>query len=103
MRHDHHMAHYLLHVEHAAADCAAAFAAWSGFDSPLRHRPAASTCLGDGHAVCWRVVTASAAAALALLPRYVRARTSVTAVRDFEIPCSRRRRRSRGSYSLRSR
>ena len=28
---------YLLHHQHAAAECGAAFAAWNGFDSPLRH------------------------------------------------------------------
>jgi hypothetical protein len=77
---------FLLHHQHAAAECDAAFAAWTGFTSPLRHRPAASTCLADGHAVWWRVEAVNADAALALLPRYVRTRTSVTGVRDVEIP-----------------
>jgi hypothetical protein len=80
------MPFFILHHEHAAAECDAAFAAWTGFDSPLRHRPAASTCLAGGHALWWRVEAASPSAALALLPRYVRARTSVTRVRDVEIP-----------------
>jgi len=80
------MAFYLLHHQHAAAECAAAFAAWTGFTSPLRHRTAASTCLAGGHAVWWRVEAPSADDALALLPRYVRARTSVTSIRDVEIP-----------------
>ena len=77
---------YLLHHQHAAAECAAAFAAWTGFDSPLRHRPAASTCLAGGHALWWRVERTDARAALALLPRFVRERTGVTSVRDVEIP-----------------
>ena len=77
---------YLLHHEHAAADCAAAFAAWTGFQSPLRHRPAASTCLAGGHALWWRVEAPDARSALALLPRFVRERTGVTSVRDVEIP-----------------
>ncbi len=77
---------YLLHHQHAAAECAAAFAAWSGYDSPLRHRPAASSCLAGGHAVWWRVEAESADGALGLLPRYVRTRTTVTGVRDVEIP-----------------
>jgi hypothetical protein len=80
------MAFFLLHHEHTAAECDAAFAAWTGFDSPLRHRPAASTCLSGGHAVWWRVEARSVSAALDLLPRYVRARTNVTNVRDVEIP-----------------
>jgi len=80
------MALFLLHHQHAPAECAAAFAAWTGFDSPLRHRRAASTCLAGGHALWWRVEAASVDAALALLPRYVRERTSVTSIRDVEIP-----------------
>src|SRR3954449_3245731 len=36
---------FLLHHQHAPAECAAAFAAWPGFDSPLRGEAAASTCL----------------------------------------------------------
>ncbi|HKH18168.1 MAG TPA: hypothetical protein VKA57_11625 [Solirubrobacteraceae bacterium] len=77
---------FLLHHEHEPGDCAAAFAAWTGFDSPLRHRPAASTCLAGGHALWWRVQAADGAAALGLLPRYVGDRTTVTEVREIEIP-----------------
>ena len=77
---------YLLHHQHAAAECGAAFAAWNGFDSPLRHRPAPSTCLQGDHSVWWRVDAADVAAALALLPRVVRRRTNVTNIRDVEIP-----------------
>jgi hypothetical protein len=80
------MPYFLLHHHHAAAECDAAFAAWTGFDSPLRRRPAASTCRSGGHAVWWRVEAANAAAALALLPRFVRSRTKATHVRDVEIP-----------------
>ena len=69
-----------------SAECASPFAAWTGFDSPLRHRPAASTCLAGGHALWWRVEAANAGAALELLPHYVRRRTDVTRVRDVEIP-----------------
>ena len=77
---------YLLHHEHEPEYCATAFAAWTGFDSPLRHRPAASTCLAGGHAVWWRVRAADPAAALALLPSYVAARTVPLEVRVIEIP-----------------
>ena len=80
------MPHFLLHHEHDPAECATAFAAWNGFNSPLRHRPAASTCLAGGHALWWRVEAPDRSAALALLPRYLRSRTSVTRVRDVEIP-----------------
>ena len=77
---------FLLHHRHDPADCAAAFAAWSGFDSPLRHGQAASTCLSGGHSLWWRVRAESPAAALALLPRYVARRTLPIEVRYVEIP-----------------
>ncbi len=80
------MPKYLLHHQHAAAECDAAFAAWTGFDSPLRHRPAASTCLAGGHAIWWRLEAADVDTALALLPRFVRERTTATSVREVEIP-----------------
>ena len=44
------MPFFLLQHSHDAHECAAAFAAWQGFDSPLRHRRAPSTCLAGGHA-----------------------------------------------------
>jgi hypothetical protein len=77
---------FLLHHQHEPDDCAAAFAAWTGFDSPLRHRRAASTCLDGGHSIWWRVHAEDDAAALALLPRYVARRTVPIEVRDVEIP-----------------
>jgi hypothetical protein len=77
---------FLLHHQHAPAECEAAFAAWQGFDSPLRRHPAASTCLEGGHAVWWRVEAPDRQAALALLPPYVAGRTHVIAVREVRIP-----------------
>jgi hypothetical protein len=77
---------FLLHHRHEPVDCAAAFAAWTGFDSPLRRRAAASTCLAGGHALWWRVQAADAAMALALLPRFVAERTTPIEVREIEIP-----------------
>ena len=49
---------FLLHHRHAAHECGPSFAAWKGFDSPLRHGVAPSTCLAGGHAVWWRVEAA---------------------------------------------
>ena len=80
------MPSFLLHHRHAPDECRAAFAAWKGFDSPLRHHLAASTCLAGGHAVWWRVDAPNPGAALALLPSYVAARTHPTEVRDVRIP-----------------
>ncbi len=80
------MTSYLLHHQHTARECAAAFAAWRGFDSPLRRHVAASTCLEGGHAVWWRVEAPSRQSALALLPPFVAHRTDAIAVRDVLIP-----------------
>jgi hypothetical protein len=77
---------FVLHHHHAPAECAAAFAAWQGFDSPLRRHPAASTCLDGGHALWWRVQAADRQAALALLPPFVAYRSDAIAVRDVQIP-----------------
>jgi hypothetical protein len=77
---------FLLLHRHRASECAASYAAWQGFDSPLRHRPAASTCLAGGHAIWWRVDAHDLCAALALLPRFVAHRTQPVEVRDVEIP-----------------
>ena len=80
------MPEFLLHHQHEPGECEAAFAAWAGFTSPLRHERAASTCLAGGHALWWRVAAASAAAALGLLPRFVAERTVAIQVREVEIP-----------------
>jgi hypothetical protein len=77
---------FLLAHRHEPQECAAAFAAWRGFDSPLRQGRAPSTCLTGGHGVWWRVDAPDAEAALALLPSFVAARTTATEVRDVEIP-----------------
>ena len=80
------MSVYLLHHHHKADECAAAYAAWRGFDSPLRGRPVASTCRDGGHALWWRVEASSLDAALALLPPYVAHRTQAISVREVPIP-----------------
>jgi hypothetical protein len=80
------MPDYLLRHRHEPGECAAAFAAWRGFRSPLRHRPAASTCLAGGHALWWQVRADNPAAALSLLPRYVADRTTALGFREIEIP-----------------
>ena len=80
------MPSFLLHHRLDPFECAAAFAAWNGFSSPLRHRSAPSTCLAGGHAIWWSVEAPDPGAALALLPRYVADRTTTTEVRAVDIP-----------------
>jgi len=77
---------FLLQHRHEPHECAAAFAAWQGFASPLRRGAVASTCLAGGHTLLWRVEAADAPAALALLPPYVADRTVAVEVRDVRIP-----------------
>lgn len=77
---------FILSHRHDERECAAAFAAWAGTDSPLRGDRALAGCeLGD-HRVFWRVEAPSGADALAMLPDYVAARTTAIAVRDVLIP-----------------
>jgi hypothetical protein len=80
------MPSFLLHQQHAATECAAVFAAFQGFASPLRRQPATCACLEGEHALWWRVQAPTRHAALALLPPYVARRTAVIPVRDVQIP-----------------
>ena len=73
---------FLLHHQHEPHECAAAFAAWKGFDSRLRHSSVLSSCLAGGHGLWWQVQAANRSEALALLPRFVAARTEPIQVRD---------------------
>lgn len=77
---------FLLEHRHEAADCEAAFAAWHGFASPLRHESAPSTCLTGDHRLWWWTKADSADEALALLPQFVAERTTAVRVREARIP-----------------
>ncbi len=77
---------FLLNHSHEPHECAAAFAAWRGFESPLRHGRVPSTCLAGGHGLWWRVEALDCSAALALLPRFVAERTTAVQVREVDIP-----------------
>lgn len=80
------MNQYLLYHRHAGGDCAAAFAAWNGFDGELRGAEAISTCVFGGHEIWWRVEAADQRAAVAYLPSYVAERTLVLRVAAVTIP-----------------
>ena len=77
---------YLIHHSHDPRECGPAYAAWRGFASVLRRRSTVSTCLLGGHAIWWAVEAPDAGTALALLPRYVADRTTVTEIRPVTIP-----------------
>ncbi|MQA74714.1 MAG: hypothetical protein GEU88_10310 [Solirubrobacterales bacterium] len=80
------MPSYLLTHHHPPRDCVAVFAAWHGFESPLRGRPTMSSCLAGGHGLWWTVEAPSAEQALALLPPFVAARSDAAEVSEVPIP-----------------
>lgn len=77
---------YLLHHSHTAEECGVAYAAWRGFDSPLRRLPTLASCFADGHAMWWNVKATDGPHALALLPPFVATRTTAIEVSEVEIP-----------------
>ena len=80
------MPRFLLHHQHGPGECAAVFASFTGHDSPLRHAPTTASCPLGGHEIWWDVTADSEAAALALLPFYVAARTTAVPVATVQIP-----------------
>ena len=80
------MARFMLLHRHEASDCGPSYVAWKGFDSPLRHEVALSSCLEGGHTIWWTVEATDPRSALDLLPPYVAERTSVIGVSEVAIP-----------------
>ena len=80
------MSCYLLHHCHEPDECGVVFAAFRGYQSPLRHRATLASCRSVGHAIWWTVQADSENDALALLPFYVAERTTATRVSEVDIP-----------------
>ena len=80
------MSCYLLHHHHEPHQCGAVFAGFRGFNSPLRHRATLASCASGGHSIWWTVEAPSDKDALAMLPFFVAARTTVTPVAEVDIP-----------------
>jgi hypothetical protein len=80
------MPRYLLEHRHTPQECGVVFASFKRHASPLRHRPTLGSCRSGGHAIWWTVDADTEAEALALLPRFVAERTSVTRVSELDIP-----------------
>lgn len=80
------MFHFLLHHRHEPEDCGVVFAAFKGYESPLRRQATLASCLSGDHAIWWTVEAASEKEALALLPFYVAARTTAARISEVEIP-----------------
>jgi len=82
---------FVLSHRHAPAQCGTAFAAWKGFDSPLRHTAALASCAhhpaaDEEHVLIWTVTAHDEAEALAMLPPWLAARTEVRWVAKVAIP-----------------
>jgi len=80
------MATYVLQHSHEASECRAVFAAWRGFDSPLRGRSTVASCRQGGHELWWTVEAGGEESALAQLPPYVATRTHATEVSEVAVP-----------------
>ena len=80
------MPRFLIHHSHEPDECGVAFAAFSGHDSPLRHRETLASCRWGGHAIWWSVEAEGEREALDLLPFYVAQRATVTRVGEVVIP-----------------
>jgi hypothetical protein len=80
------MPRFMLTHRHESSECSVAYAAWSGFDSPLRRQPALGSCAEGGHSLWWTVEASSSKEALAQLPGFVAERTEVSEVSEVAIP-----------------
>lgn len=76
----------MLSHRHKPGECEVAFAAWRGFESPLRGHSTLGSCVEGGHSLWWTVDAEDAGAALSQLPPYVSERTEVSRVREVPIP-----------------
>ena len=82
---------FVLSHRHAPQECGVAFAAWRGFESPLRHASALATCSNEGadrgeHVLIWTVDAPSPEQALALLPPWLADRAEAQRVGEVPIP-----------------
>ncbi len=80
------MPRFVLCHRHGGSECGVAFAAWKGFDSPLRHTVTVGACAFGDHRVWWTVVADDSGCALALLPPWVARRTEAVEVREITVP-----------------
>jgi hypothetical protein len=80
------MSRYLLEHHHEPRECGVVFASFKGHASRLRHRATLGSCRSGGRAIWWTVDADNEREALALLPRYVAERATVSRVGEVEIP-----------------
>jgi hypothetical protein len=76
----------MLSHQHEPRECRSAYAAWKGFESPLRRKETFGSCARGGHRLWWVVSADTADAALEQLPLYLAERTDVSEVSEVAIP-----------------
>jgi hypothetical protein len=76
---------YLLCHRHRPSECRIVFAAWKGFDSPLRRSPVLASCDCGDHAMWWTARAIDQDTALGQLPPYVATRTEAVEVSELTI------------------
>jgi hypothetical protein len=77
---------FVLSHRHDPDECRSAFAAWRGFDSPLRGQSTIASCVEGSHRAWWQVEALDAEAALAQLPPFVAERTEAEPAREVRVP-----------------
>jgi hypothetical protein len=82
------MPRFMLVHTHDPGDCRVAFAAWRGFDSPLRHAATQGSCAESSgtHRIWWAIDAPDELAAFGHLPPWVAERTVAERVREVNIP-----------------
>ena len=77
---------FLIQHRHESHECGAAFAAFKGHESPLRHRATMASCAFGEHAIWWWVEAAGEDEALGLLPFLVAQRATAIRIGAVDIP-----------------
>jgi hypothetical protein len=80
------MATFVLVHRHAPRECCTAYAAWSGFHSPLRRNTTLTSCVSGEHRIYWVVEATDERSALSQLPDWLAERTDVSKVQEVAIP-----------------
>jgi hypothetical protein len=77
---------FVLEHRHAPEECRAVYAAWNGFDSPLRQHGVLASCASGGHRLFWDVEAHDGESALSQLPPFVAERAEASEVTEVSIP-----------------
>jgi hypothetical protein len=80
------MASFRIAHRHEPEECAVVYAAWKGFDSPLRGHTTTSTCRWGDHQIWWDLETVDQDEAMSYLPRYVADRAVALRIGEVDIP-----------------